>query len=238
MRIGKILVADDDTRIRDLLVKFLREEYETIEAENGDIALELAVSESPDLIILDSFLPPKNGFEVLETMRIDNDTVPIMILSVEGTEKLRITAFEKGADDFVMKPFSPKEIVLRVCAILKRSGLQENIDYNPIIELGSIEVNRDNRKVRVGQEYVNLTPKEFELLYFLMANPNQVYTREELLNTVWNYEIIEDARTVDTHIKRLREKLKDVSKSASQMVATAWGRGYFFDFIIESETDL
>lgn len=228
----KVLVVDDEERIRKLVILYLEaDDYEITEADNGDDALELALNEDFDLIILDVMMPGKDGFEVTRELRMHKST-PILLLTAKGEENDVLEGFEAGADDYVKKPFSPREVLQRTKAILKRSSQTAYMKFDSssrdIIVYEHLEIDNDAHKVTVDGQYVNLTPKEYELLLFLAENPDKVFDRKELLKEVWNYEFYGDLRTVDTHIKRLREKLNDVSVDASLMIQTVWGVGYKF----------
>lgn len=228
----KVLVVDDEERIRKLVILYLEaDDYEITEADNGDDALELALNEDFDLIILDVMMPGKDGFEVTRELRMHKST-PILLLTAKGEENDVLEGFEAGADDYVKKPFSPREVLQRTKAILKRSSETAYMKFDSssrdIIVYEHLEIDNDAHKVTVDGQYVNLTPKEYELLLFLAENPDKVFDRKELLKEVWNYEFYGDLRTVDTHIKRLREKLNDVSVDASLMIQTVWGVGYKF----------
>ncbi|OFL46110.1 MULTISPECIES: response regulator transcription factor [Nosocomiicoccus] len=228
----KVLVVDDEERIRKLVILYLEaDDYEITEADNGDDALELALNEDFDLIILDVMMPGKDGFEVTRQLRMHKST-PILLLTAKGEENDVLEGFEAGADDYVKKPFSPREVLQRTKAILKRSSQTAYMKFDSssrdIIVYEHLEIDNDAHKVTVDGQYVNLTPKEYELLLFLAENPDKVFDRKELLKEVWNYEFYGDLRTVDTHIKRLREKLNDVSVDASLMIQTVWGVGYKF----------
>ncbi|WP_040928155.1 response regulator transcription factor, partial [Nosocomiicoccus massiliensis] len=217
----KVLVVDDEERIRKLVILYLEaDDYEITEADNGDDALELAMNEDFDLIILDVMMPGKDGFEVTRELRMHKST-PILLLTAKGEENDVLEGFEAGADDYVKKPFSPREVLQRTKAILKRSSETAYMKFDSssrdIIVYEHLEIDNDAHKVTVDGQYVNLTPKEYELLLFLAENPDKVFDRKELLKEVWNYEFYGDLRTVDTHIKRLREKLNDVSVDASLM---------------------
>jgi len=229
-KIPRILVVDDEDRIRRLLRMYLeKENFIVYEADNGKKAMELAEKEKFDLIILDIMLPDRDGISICKQLR-QNNSLPIIILSAKGEELTRVHGFEVGADDYIVKPFSPRELIYRVKAILRRTVYIGEHDINnnvhSIVSLGDLEIDYDARNVKVSNVEVDLTPKEFDLLYFLAKNPNKVFSREDLLRDVWNYEYFGDLRTVDTHVKRLREKLNKVSVNAASMITTIWGVGY------------
>ncbi len=226
----KLLVVDDEDRIRRLLKMYLEKaDYSIEEAEDGQKALDMAMENDYDLILLDVMMPKMDGLEVAEEIRKEKET-PIMMLTAKGEELNRIQGFEVGVDDYIVKPFSPREIVLRVAAILKRtkSDTQSggNADVSDTLTLPHLEIDNDSRRVTADGKPVNLTPKEYDLLHYLMSSPDQIFGREQLLREVWKYEFFGDLRTVDTHIKRLREKLKKESEVASKMIETVWGLGY------------
>lgn len=228
----KILVVDDEERIRKLVILYLEtDDFEVSEAENGEEALQLALNEDFDLIILDIMMPGKDGIEVTKELRQHKST-PILLLTAKSEENDILEGFEAGADDYVKKPFSPREVLQRTKAILKRSSetayMKFDTNNRDIIIFEHLEIDNDAHRVTVDGQYVNLTPKEYELLLFLAENPDKVFDRKELLKEVWKYEFYGDLRTVDTHIKRLREKLSDVSVDASLMIQTVWGIGYKF----------
>jgi two-component system response regulator ResD len=225
----KILVVDDEERIRRLLRMYLeRENYVIDEAEDGEQAVELATENDYSLILLDLMLPGIDGIEVCQRIR-EKKSTPIIMLTAKGEETNRIQGFEVGTDDYVSKPFSPREVVFRVKALLRRSSstafLTAEQPHNVLV-FPDLTIDNDAHKVLVGGEEVGLTPKEYDLLLYLAQNPDKVYSREELLKDVWHYEFFGDLRTVDTHIKRLREKLNKVSPQAANMITTVWGIGY------------
>ncbi|WP_127530792.1 response regulator transcription factor [Paenibacillus kobensis] len=226
----RILVVDDEERIRRLLKMYLEKEgYEIEEAEDGETALRMAAGKEYDLIMLDVMLPGIDGVEVCSRLRQVKAT-PVIMLTAKGEEMNRVQGFEAGADDYVVKPFSPREVIYRVKAILRRSSAtafltKESNSSNNIV-LPHLIIEHDAHRVSAGGQEVSLTPKEYELLHYLAVSPDKVFSREELLKDVWNYEFFGDLRTVDTHVKRLREKLNKVSPEAASMITTVWGVGY------------
>ncbi len=229
----KILLVDDEDRIRKLLHLYLtREQFEVTEAQNGQQALELALSKDFHCILLDLMLPELSGEEVCQEIRKVKDT-PIIMLTAKGEETNRVDGFELGADDYIVKPFSPREVVLRVKALLRRTSEEsfskKSMYTKDLIVFNRLVIDNDSHKVTIDQRDVTLTPKEYELLLFLVKTPDKVYDREDLLKFVWNYEFYGDLRTVDTHIKRLREKMNKVAPGSGQMIATVWGVGYKFE---------
>ncbi|MDX8046089.1 response regulator transcription factor [Gracilibacillus sp. S3-1-1] len=231
--IKKILVVDDEERIRRLLKMYLeREGFEIEEAENGDEALALALNEDYEMILLDVMMPGKDGVEVCKELR-EKKSTPVIMLTAKGEELNRIQGFEAGTDDYIVKPFSPREVVLRVKALLRRSTNVQSANTSAHskdqLEFPHLLIDNDAHRVLADNVEVNLTPKEYELLLFLAKSPDKVFEREELLKEVWKYEFFGDLRTVDTHVKRLREKLSKVSPEASKLIVTVWGVGYKFE---------
>lgn len=229
----KILIVDDEERIRKLLNMYLvREGYDITEAEDGEEALELATENDYNCILLDLMMPKMDGIEVANRLRRSKST-PIIMLTAKGEENNRVEGFEVGADDYIVKPFSPREVVLRVKAILRRSSettfINQEATAKDIIVYEHLVIDNDAHRVLADDNKVDLTPKEYELLLFLAKSPDKVFDREELLKEVWNYDFYGDLRTVDTHVKRLREKLNNVSPEASRMIHTVWGIGYKFE---------
>ncbi|MBO2945056.1 response regulator transcription factor [Paenibacillus sp. F411] len=228
---NRILVVDDEERIRRLLKMYLEKEgYEIEEAEDGETALRKATSEDYGLILLDVMLPGMDGVEVCARVRQVKST-PILMLTAKGEEINRVQGFEVGADDYVVKPFSPREVIYRVKAILRRSSAtaylsKESTSSSSSIVFPNLVIEHDAHRVSAGGREINLTPKEYELLHYLASSPDKVFSREELLKDVWNYEFFGDLRTVDTHVKRLREKLNKMSPEAASMIMTVWGVGY------------
>lgn len=233
----KILVVDDEERIRRLLKMYLeREDYIIEEAEDGNQALSMALENDYDCILLDLMMPGKDGIEVCRELR-EKKATPVIMLTAKGEEVNRVQGFEVGTDDYIVKPFSPREVVLRVKALLRRSSQTTFVQAEPltkdIIVFPHLTIDNDAHRVLADGQEVSLTPKEYELLFFLAKSPDKVYDREHLLKEVWHYEFFGDLRTVDTHVKRLREKLNKVSEHAAKMIITVWGVGYKFEVINE-----
>lgn len=229
----RLLVVDDEDRIRRLLKMYLeREDYVIDEAANGIDALELALANDYDVILLDLMMPGKDGIEVCKELR-EKKATPVIMLTAKGEEVNRVQGFEAGTDDYIVKPFSPREVVLRVKAILRRASktsyLQAEGSTKDVIVFDHLTIDNDAHRVLADGKEVALTPKEYELLYYLAKTPDKVFEREQLLKELWHYEFFGDLRTVDTHIKRLREKLNKVSEDASKMIVTVWGVGYKFE---------
>ncbi|MDF2668364.1 MAG: two-component system response regulator [Paenibacillus sp.] len=230
-RKSSILIVDDEERIRRLLRMYLEKEGFMIqEAEDGETALSKALDNEYDLILLDLMLPGIDGIEVCSRLRQVKAT-PVIMLTAKGEETNRVQGFEVGADDYVVKPFSPREVIYRVKAILRRSSVtaylaKDTINTSNNIVFSNLLIEHDAHRVTAGGQEVALTPKEYELLHYLASSPDKVFSREDLLKDVWNYEFFGDLRTVDTHVKRLREKLNKVSSDAASMITTVWGVGY------------
>ncbi len=233
MQQDRILVVDDEERIRRLVRMYLeRANFDVDEADNGTEALAMALDVNYALIVLDLMLPGMDGRDVCSELRQYRDT-PVIILTAAGDESNRVHGFEVGADDYVVKPFSPRELVMRVKALLRRTGAtqsdQQQAALNHVLSFPGLVINVDARKVLVESIEISLTPKEFELLLYLAQRPEKVFSREELLRDVWNYQFFGDQRTVDTHVKRLREKLGRASDRVPQHIHTVWGVGYKFE---------
>ena len=224
----KILIVDDDNNIAELISLYLTKEcFETSIVNDGEQALKEFSSFSPDLILLDLMLPGIDGYQVCREIRHVSD-VPIIMLSAKGETFDKVLGLELGADDYIIKPFDTKELVARVRAVLRRFKAKQPA-VNPSeksVSYPDLTINLTNYSVTYMGNHVDMPPKELELLYFLASSPNQVFTREQLLDHIWGYEYIGDTRTVDVHIKRLREKIKD---NPSWSIATVWGIGYKFE---------
>ncbi|MGF2616914.1 response regulator transcription factor [Rossellomorea vietnamensis] len=229
----KVLIVDDEARIRKLLKMYLeRENYVIEEAEDGESALDLALNNEYDCILLDLMMPGMDGIEVCKELRQKKST-PVIMLTAKGEEANRVQGFEVGTDDYIVKPFSPREVVLRVKALLRRSSqtsyIHTDTKAKDMVVYPHLTIDNDAHRVTADGKDVNLTPKEYELLYFLSKAPDKVFDREHLLKEVWHYDFFGDLRTVDTHVKRLREKLNKVSEQAAKMIVTVWGVGYKFE---------
>ncbi|MBS3971276.1 MAG: response regulator transcription factor [Clostridia bacterium] len=223
---GTILVIDDEKKIRDLVKMYLiKEGFQVDEAENGNIAFEKIKKNEYSLIILDLMLPGIDGFTLFKEIRKIGD-VPVIMLTARGEEFDRVLGFEMGADDYVVKPFSPRELIGRVKALLRRSSNNDK-DKLSLLQFDGLSIDKTTRKVLVEGQEVFLTPKEYELLLYLTSSPGQVFSREQIMQAVWNYDFFGDFRTVDTHIKNLREKLG--SNAGKKYVHTVWGVGYKFE---------
>ena len=220
----RILVVDDEEKIRDIIKKYASfEGYSVTEASNGMEAVERCRNERFDIIIMDIMMPELDGFSACREIRKTSDT-PVIMLSARGEEYDRIHGFELGIDDYVVKPFSPKELMMRIDAIMKRSrGGQKQ--ENDVFELGELRVDFTARTVSIGDERLSLSPKEYDLLFYLIKNRNIALTRERLITEVWGYDFYGDDRTLDTHIKLLRKSLGEYSR----YIVTLRGVGYRFE---------
>lgn len=225
----KILIVDDDNNIAELISLYLTKEcFDSKIVNDGEAALREFETFRPNLILLDLMLPGMDGYQVCRELR-QKSNVPIIMLSAKGEIFDKVLGLELGADDYMIKPFDSKELVARVKAVLRRfEPAKPTISQTTgkYVEYPDLIVNQTNYSVTYRGENVDMPPKELELLYFLASSPNQVFTREQLLDHIWGYEYIGDTRTVDVHIKRLREKIKDNSNWA---ISTVWGIGYKFE---------
>ncbi len=227
---GLILVVDDEKHIRELVCLYLEKEgFTVVMADDGEKAVQIVKSQSPQLVVLDIMLPKLDGWDVCREVR-KFSAVPIIMLTAKGEEFDKVLGLELGADDYLTKPFSPRELVARVRAILRRLVPEEQTQDESTIALPGLVVNQTSREVHVNDQEVMLTPKEFDLLWFLSKNTGKVFTREQLLTAVWGYDYYGDLRTVDTHIKRLREKVEK-NEQVSYHVKTIWGVGYKFEVL-------
>ena len=228
MSMEKILVADDDKNICELLRLYLeKEQYNVIIANDGNAAISKFNTENPELILLDVMMPGQDGWQVCREIR-KKSNVPIIMITAKGETFDKVLGLELGADDYVVKPFDAKEIVARIKAVLRRTsgntspeGAVREVSFDKLV------VNMTKYELKVDGKAVDTPPKELELLFHLASNPNRVYTRDQLLDEVWGFEYYGDSRTVDVHIKRLREKLEGVSEEWS--LKTVWGVGYKFE---------
>lgn len=226
----KILIVDDDANIAELIALYLTKEcYDTMTVGDGEAALEAVKTYQPDLMILDLMLPGIDGYQVCQTVR-KTSQLPIIMLSAKGEVFDKVLGLKMGADDYLEKPFDTKELVARVEAVLRRSHAR---DFSPawqpeekVVEYPDLVVNLTNYSVLYQGKPLEMPPKELELLYFLASNPNRVFTREQLLDQIWGYEYYGDTRTVDVHIKRIREKISD---HPHWRIATIWSVGYKFE---------
>lgn len=224
---SKILVVDDDINIVKLIKLYLeKEDYTVCTASDGTEALDVWKRENPALVVLDIMMPRLDGNGVCREIRKTSD-VPIIMLTAKGETFDKVLSLELGADDYLVKPFEPKELVARIKAILRRSESKSDRSVEKIVKFEKLEVNLVNYELKIDDKTLEIPPKELELLYFLASNPNRVFTREQLLEEVWGFDYFGDSRTVDVHIKRLREKLETVE--ANWQLKTVWGVGYKFE---------
>lgn len=221
----KVLIVDDDKNIAELLNIYLsKENFDTICAYDGKQALDLFLSEEPDVVLLDIMMPVLDGWQVCREIRKES-SVPIIMITAKGETFDKVLAFDLGADDYVVKPFDAKEVIARVKAVLRRNSTK-NLDIKEV-KFDKLIINLSNYTLKINNQEVNTPPKELELLYFLASNPNKVFTRNQLLDKVWGFNYYGDSRTVDVHIKRLREKLEGISDQ--WILRTVWGVGYKFE---------
>ena len=229
---NKIMVVDDDSNICELLRLYLEKEgFDTVLAENGVEALDKFEKEKPDLILLDIMMPQLDGWQVCREIR-KKSQCPIIMLTAKGEVFDKVLGLELGADDYVVKPFEAKEVVARVKAVLRRSGIQNDKKVKEV-RYDGLYINMENYELRIRGKQVDTPPKEMELIFHLASNPNRVFTRDQLLDEVWGFEYYGDSRTVDVHVKRLREKLDGVSDQWN--LKTVWGVGYKFE--VHDQTD-
>ena len=222
----KIMVVDDDVNIGELLRLYLEKEgYDTVVMTDGAAALEAFDTAKPDLILLDVMMPRLDGWQVCREIR-KKSQCPIIMITAKGELFDRVLGLELGADDYVVKPFEAKEVMARIKAVLRRCGIS-NEKKARIVEYDNLYINMENYELRVCGKAVDTPPKEMELIYHLASNPNRVYTRNQLLDEVWGFEYYGDSRTVDVHVKRLREKLEGVSDQWT--LKTVWKVGYKFE---------
>ena len=228
MASGKILIVDDDTNICELLRLYMeKEDLEVALATDGEAALKAFEAFEPDLMLLDIMLPRLDGWQVVREIR-KRSQCPVIMLTAKGEVFDRVLGLDLGADDYVVKPFEAKEVVARVHAVLRRSGIQSvQKAENKEVSYDGLTINLTNYELKVNGNRVDTPPKEMELIYHLASNPNRVFTRDQLLDEVWGFDYYGDSRTVDVHIKRLREKLEGVSDKWT--LKTVWGVGYKFE---------
>lgn len=221
---GKILIVDDDMNINDLIDMYLKSAgYDTKKCFNGNDACKIILEQNIDLVILDIMLPGKDGMEVLKYIRKNGD-IPVIMLTAKGEIFDKVLALELGADDYMVKPFDPKELLARVKAVTRRYSADKQ--NSEVIEFDDLRIDIGAYKVIYKDQVIKLAPKELELLYFMSSNINRVFTREQLMCEVWGYDYPGDSRTVDVHVKRLREKIKGGENWDLQ---TVWGVGYKFE---------
>ena len=225
----RLLIIDSDLNTCTLLRTYLENEgYEVKIANDGVEGISFFKSSDPDLVLLDIALPKKDGWEVCRSIR-ENSNKPIIMISAKNDVFDKVLGLELGADDFVVKPFEMKELSARIRAVLRRYGERERDQSKDVIKFDNIEINMDEYALKLGGKSVDVPPKELELIHYLAANYNRVFTRDQLLDKVWGYDFAGDSRTVDVHIKRLREKLEGASDKWA--LKTVWGVGYKFELL-------
>lgn len=223
---GKVLIVDDDLNICELLRLYVEKEgYAVVIANDGEQAIEICNREQPDLVLLDIMLPKVDGWQVCREIRKNSDC-PIIMLTAKGEVFDKILGLELGADDYIVKPFEAKEVIARIRAVLRRSGISDKETIQEVI-WDNLSINLTNYELKVNGEPVDAPPKELELLYHLASNPNKVFSRDQLLDEVWGFDYYGDSRTVDVHIKRIREKIDGTSNQWE--LRTVWGVGYKFE---------
>ncbi len=222
-----ILIVDDEVNICELIRLYVEKEgYNAIIATDGGSAISKFRSEKPDMVLLDIMLPVKDGWQVCREIRATDDT-PIIMLTAKGETFDKVLGLELGADDYIVKPFDPKELVARVKAVLRRSEPKTAEQQNVVLAFDGLKINRETYEVYLEDTKIEMPPKEFELLFFLAKNKNKVFTRDQLLDEIWGYEFFGDSRTVDVHVKRIREKIETEGKN--WQLKTVWGVGYKFE---------
>ncbi len=223
---GKILIVDDDVNICELLRLYIQKDgFTAVTANDGEEAVRFCKAETPDLILLDIMLPKLDGWQVCREIRKSSD-VPIIMLTAKGETFDKVLGLELGADDYITKPFETKEVIARIKAVLRRTKTQNDSERREV-NFDKLKINLTNYELVVDGNVIDTPPKELELIFHLASNPNRVYTRDQLLDEVWGFDYYGDSRTVDVHVKRLREKLEGVSDAWS--LKTVWGVGYKFE---------
>lgn len=228
----RILFMENEERIRNLVKTHIEGEgFILDDVQNSEDGIRMAIKTNYDVVLLDMMISKKNGLEVCKAIRKVKAT-PIIIISSIKEESTRIKSFELGVDDYILKPFSPRELILRIKALIRRSNTTKNLlvktQKKDSILYNDLLINLQSQSISIKNNKVNLTPKEYQLLLFLASSPDKLFSREELLKSVWKYDYFGDARTVDTHIKRIRKKVNKFSNSTSSMIVTVWGFGYKF----------
>jgi DNA-binding response OmpR family regulator len=223
---ARVLLVEDDPTVRDVVTRYLGEAgYEVTEAVDGRAGLQSTRDRLPDVVVLDLMLPGMSGLDVCRALRRDHERLPILMLTALGEERDRVRGLELGADDYVTKPFSPRELVLRVGSVLRRLGAPSS-DSGQLVD-GDLRLDPGARRARLGGRELSLTGREFDLLAFLLAHPGRAFTRAELLAQVWSWEF-GDQSTVTVHVRRLREKI-EIDPTQPKRIATIWGTGYRYD---------
>lgn len=224
---AKLLVVDDEVKIREMIIKYAKfEGHEVTEAGDGFEAIDLAKANDYDLIVMDVMMPELDGFSAVKEIK-KTKNIPVIMLSARGEEYDRIHGFEVGADDYVVKPFSVKELMMRITAVLARSeSTKKKESSSDVLTFGELEIDNGARIVKINSERIDLSPKEYDLLFFMAKNANIALSRETLLSSIWGYDYYGDDRTLDTHIKLLRKSLGDCQKN----IVTVRGIGYRFEY--------
>ena len=223
-----MLVVDDEPMVRDVLARYLEKEGFAVDtAEDGEAAIAAYERKAPDLVVLDLMLPRVDGLEVFRRIR-ERGPAAVIMLTAKGEETERVVGLELGADDYVTKPFSPREVVARVRAVLRRAGVKVTPPHSDVLAFGDVKIDGPRREVDKSGALVRLTRKEFDLLYFLASQPGTTFSRSQLLEEVWDFAWDGDTATITVHIRRLREKLEDVPSNPAHLV-TVWGVGYRFE---------
>lgn len=224
----KVLIVEDDRQIVELIEIHLKDIFcDGVKAHNGMDGLNLALTKKFDLIILDIMLPDMNGIDICKKIRAEKNNTPVMMLTARSEEIDKIIGLETGADDYLTKPFSIRELLARIKAVLRRSGINAAYQVTDTIMIGELSIEPSKRKVMLAERKLELTPKEFDLLYLFMTNPGRSYSREALLNAIWGYEFNGYEHTVNSHINRLRSKIEP-DLSCPKYILTSWGIGYRF----------
>ena len=223
-----VLIVDDEINICEVIRLYVEKEgFDSVIAHDGATAIDKFKQTKPDIVLLDIMLPVKDGWQVCREIRAMGNT-PIIMITAKGETFDKVLGLELGADDYIVKPFEPKELIARIKAVLRRfEGQQAPVEENGDLEFEGLKISRETYEVYLDDKKIEMPPKEFELLYFLAKNKNKVYTRDQLLDEIWGYEFFGDSRTVDVHIKRIREKLE--SENKNWQLQTVWGVGYKFE---------
>lgn len=223
-----ILIADDNPDITDVLALYVKKEgYEPVIASDGEAAIRLFRQYNPVCVLLDVMMPKEDGYEVCRKIRAKSD-VPVILITARGEDFERIMGLDIGADDYIVKPFSPSEVMARIRAVLRRMTKSEKEESTNLLVIGNLEINLDEYTLSIGEKRMSLTKKEIETMWTLASNPNKVFTRDNLLDSLWGMDYFGDPRTVDSHIKRLRAKLDKVEHPLWS-IKTIWGVGYKFE---------
>ncbi len=226
---NKILVVDDDLNICEVLKLYLENDgYDVKCAHDGVEAIDVFKVFEPDLVLLDIMMPKKDGWQVCREIR-EQSAKPVIMLSAKGEVFDKVLGLELGADDYILKPFDMKEVAARIKAVLRRYNTKDHFESQEVIKFENLEISKQKYELKLAGKVVDVPPKELELLYFLASNYNRVFTRDQILDKVWDFDYLGDSRTVDVHVKRLREKLEGVSDK--WVLKTVWGVGYKFELL-------